>query len=163
MYTYGHSLSLHDALPICNKVLTSLIGQGYHGTILPPFIQRNILENPAWYTAYTPYQPEISQGRLEALLNYQTLVCDLTGLDVANASLLDEATAAAEAMGLAARLAKSKAQSFFVDSACHPQTITLLRTHAEPLGWALVVGDRSEEHTSELQSLMRISYAVFCL
>jgi glycine dehydrogenase len=123
-----------------NKVFTTMIGQGYHGTVTPPAIQRNILENPAWYTAYTPYQPEISQGRLEALLNYQTMVSDLTGLPVANASLLDESTAAAEAMTMAQRVAKSKAMAFFVDENCHPQNIAVMRTRAEPLGIEVIVG-----------------------
>ncbi|MDZ4135718.1 MAG: glycine dehydrogenase, partial [Paracoccaceae bacterium] len=127
-----------------NKVMTSLIGQGYYGTVTPPAIQRNILENPAWYTAYTPYQPEIAQGRLEALLNYQTMVADLTGLPVANASLLDEATAAAEAMTMAERSAKSKARGFFVDRDCHPQTIAVIKTRAAPLGIQVIVGDPAD-------------------
>jgi glycine dehydrogenase len=124
-----------------NTVATSMIGMGYYGTVTPPVLLRNVLENPAWYTAYTPYQPEISQGRLEAILNFQTMVCDLTGLEIANASLLDEATAAAEAMTLAHRSGKSKSDTFFVDADTHPQTIAVLRTRSEPIGIELVIGN----------------------
>jgi glycine cleavage system P protein (glycine dehydrogenase) len=124
-----------------NEVVTSLIGLGYSGTVTPPVVLRNVLENPAWYTAYTPYQPEISQGRLEALLNFQTMVGDLTALDLANASLLDEGTAAAEAMTMCRRLYKGDSARFLVDERCHPQTVDVVRTRAEPLGIEVVERD----------------------
>ena len=127
-----------------NKVATSMIGQGYYGTVTPPVIQRNVLENPSWYTAYTPYQAEISQGRLEALVNFQTMVCDLTGLEIANASLLDEATAAAEAMAFARKISKNKGDVFFVSDKVFPQTLAVLRTRSAPIGVEIVVGDERD-------------------
>ena len=138
------------ALAARNTVATSMIGLGYYGTITPPVIARNVLENPAWYTAYTPYQPEISQGRLEALLNFQTVVSDLTGLTTSGASLLDEATAAAEAMTLMRRSTKVAADAVFVvDEAVFPQTLAVINTRAVPLGIQVVVTDLSVVDSAE--------------
>ena len=128
------------AIAARNRLFTSFIGQGYHGTLTPGVILRNILENPAWYTAYTPYQAEISQGRMEALVNFQTMVCELTGMPIANASMLDEATAAAEAMTLARRTSTSTSQVFLADDRGHPQTLEVLQTRGQPLGIEVRVG-----------------------
>src|ERR1700730_4795377 len=126
------------ALAAQNATAKSLIGMGYHGTSTPPVILRNVLENPGWYTAYTPYQAEIAQGRLEALLNFQTMVCDLSGMAIANASLLDEGTAAAEAVAMAHAIAKAKSDVVAVETDLHPQTRAVLATRAAPLGLKLV-------------------------
>ena len=132
-----------------NQVYRSYIGMGYYDTITPNVILRNLLENPGWYTAYTPYQAEVSQGRLEALLNYQQMVMDLTGMDIANASLLDEATAAAEAMAFSRRISRSKSMKFFASEDCHPQTLDVLKTRAEPMGIELVLGTPEENLETE--------------
>ncbi len=124
-----------------NQVNDSMIGMGYYGTLIPSVIKRNVLENPGWYTAYTPYQPEISQGRLEALLNFQQMITDLTAMEIANASLLDESTAAAEAMSMSRRVSKSKSNGFFIDQDCHPQTLAVIKTRAKSFGYEIIIGD----------------------
>jgi glycine dehydrogenase len=128
-----------------NKIYSNFIGMGYYGTFTPYVILRNILENPGWYTSYTPYQPEVAQGRLEMLLNFQQMICDFTGMDISNASLLDEGTAAAEAVGLSYRLCKNESNIVFVSKNCHPQTIDVIKTRAEPLGLTVVIGDENSE------------------
>ncbi len=141
-----------------NEVFVSMIGMGYYGTITPKVILRNVLENPGWYTAYTPYQAEVSQGRLEALLNFQQVIVDLSGLDLANASLLDEATAAAEAMAMARRLVKTTANTFFVDEDTHPQTIGVIQTRAHAFGYEVVIGDPAKDLKPETVFAALLSY-----
>ncbi|MEO6741852.1 MAG: aminomethyl-transferring glycine dehydrogenase subunit GcvPA, partial [Chthoniobacteraceae bacterium] len=157
----GESAAIEELRDIAsrNRVFKSYLGQGYHDCIVPPVIQRNILENPGWYTAYTPYQAEISQGRLEALLNFQTMIADLTGLPVSNGSLLDEATAAAEAMHMALALKKDNiVKSVFVSQRCHPQTIAVVQTRAEPLDVKVTVGDEREFIPTEHYCAVIVQY-----
>ena len=134
-------LSRLKTMVSADKPARSFIGLGYYDTLTPNVIARNVLENPGWYTAYTPYQPEVSQGRLETLLAFQQMILDMTGMDLANASLLDEATAAAEAMAMAKRISQSSSETFFVDQECFPQTIDVIKTRAEAFGFSLIVGD----------------------
>ena len=138
-----------------NKIFRNFIGMGYYNSFTPNVILRNILENPGWYTSYTPYQPEVAQGRLEMLLNFQQLIIDLTGMDIANASLLDEATAAAEAVGLSQRLDKNDSKKIFVSNSCNPQTIDLIKTRTEPFGLELIIGN-------EKNDLQNISENIVC-
>src|SRR4029077_9256575 len=146
--TEGEALAELRAIAQKNKIACSFIGTGYHDCITPPVIRRNILENPGWYTAYTPYQAEIAQGLLEALLNFQQMIIDLTALDIANASMLDEATAAAEAMALCHAVAgggdPGRKKTFFVATNCHPQTIAVVQTRAKPLGIEIKIDDYSQ-------------------
>ena len=141
-----------------NKAYTAMIGMGYYGTVTPKVILRNVLENPGWYTAYTPYQAEVSQGRLEALLNFQQMVIDLTGLELANASLLDEGTAAAEAMAMARRVVKVERNTFFVDADTHPQTIAVIETRAKGFGFEVEVGDPERDMKPERLFAALLSY-----
>src|SRR5438552_3477854 len=147
----GEEEALHELKQLAakNRVLKSFIGQGYYGTYTPGAILRNVFQNPAWYTAYTPYQPEISQGRLEAMLNFQTMVCDLSGMAISNASMLDEATAAAEAMTLCQRAGKSKSMSLYVADDVLPQTIDVIRTRAAPLGIDVTIGRADDAAMSD--------------
>ena len=138
-----------------NKIFKNFIGMGYYNSITPNVILRNILENPGWYTSYTPYQPEVAQGRLEMLLNFQQTIIDLTGMDIANASLLDEATATAEAVGLSQRLDKTNAKTIFISSNCNPQTIDLIKTRTKPFGLELIIGDEKRE-------LSKINQDIIC-
>lgn len=140
-FTESEMLTNFKAMANENKVLKSFIGMGYYNTIVPPPILRNILENPGWYTQYTPYQAEIAQGRLESLLNFQTMITDLTGMPMSNASLLDEGTAAAEAMGMCASISRGKKKTFLISEKCHPQTIEVCTTRADGLGLKVIVGD----------------------
>ena len=128
-----------------NKIYSNFLGMGYYGTYIPNVILRNILENPGWYTSYTPYQPEVAQGRLEMLLNFQQMITDFTGMDIANASLLDEGTAAAEAMGMSHRLNKKNSKIVFLSDNCHPQTIDVIKTRAEPIGLKIITGNNEKD------------------